>query len=169
MKIKERPEFKAKQDPLAMSADTNVDDALKEMNARHFGSVVVINDNRNVVGIVTERDLVIKVLGKHKAPESLKLSDIMTKNVRTAHDDDNVVEWLRIMSNERFRHLPVVNSNDQLVSVMSQGDFVSYTWPNLIATMGEKTRHTLGRYYEIVLIAAAMLIYALVVNILLVP
>lgn len=169
MKIKERPEYKAKKSPLAMSPDTNVESALQEMNKRHFGSVIVVNDNQNVIGIVTERDLIVKVLGAHKDAESLKLADIMTTDVRTAHDDDNVVEWLRIMSNERFRHLPVVNSNDQLVNVMSQGDFVSYTWPSLITAMTEKTRKTFGRYYEIVLIAAAMLIYALAVNILLVP
>jgi CBS-domain-containing membrane protein len=46
------------------------------------------------------------------------------------------------MSNDRFRHLPVVDEDGILVGIMSQGDFVSYTWPQLLGRLGEQTRAT---------------------------
>ena len=48
----------------------------------------------------------------------------MTTQVRAAKEDDNLLDWLRIMSNDRFRHLPVVDEEGKVVSMMSQGDFV---------------------------------------------
>jgi hypothetical protein len=59
-----------------------------------------------------------------------------------------------------------VNENDQLINVMSLGDFVSYAWPALFDSVKQKTRTTLGRFYEIILIAGALLGYALAVYIL---
>ena len=164
MKIKERPEYSAKHKPLAFSPSTNLKTALDEMASHNYGSVIVVNDNQNVVGIVTERDLMLRVLYKNRNIEKTKLSDIMTSEVHTAKDSDNVHEWLRIMSNERFRHLPVVNNQGQLVNLMSQGDFVSYTWPALFDSVKEKTKDTVGHLYEIFLIVLALLTYALLVN-----
>jgi hypothetical protein len=47
------------------------------------------------------------------------------------------------MSNERFRHLPVVDDDGRMINILSQGDFVSYTWPELLASFREKTSETL--------------------------
>lgn len=166
MRIKERPEYKTKHKPLAFPPHTTLRTALNKMAKRHYGSVIIVNDNQNVIGIVTERDLMLRVLHENKDIAQTKLSDIMTANVYTAHDDDSVYEWLRIMSDEHFRHLPIVNENDQLINVMSLGDFVSYAWPALFDSVKQKTRTTLGRFYEIILIAGALLGYALAVYIL---
>ena len=56
----------------------------------------------------------------------------MTPNPRVANENDDVLDWLRIMSNDRFRRLPVVDSNGKIKVIFTQGDFVSYTWPDLI-------------------------------------
>ena len=157
MRIKERPEYGTKHKPLAFPPQTTIRTALNKMAKLHYGSVIIINDNQNVIGIVTERDLMLRVLHKNKDIAQTKLSEVMTTNVYTARDDDNVYEWLRIMSDEHFRHLPIVNENDQLINVMSLGDFVSYTWPALFDRVREKTKTTIGRFYEVMLIAAALL------------
>lgn len=164
MKIKERPEFASKKKPLAFSPETSLETALNEMAEKRYGSVIVVNDNNNVMGIVTERDLMVKVLHKDLKPSKTQLKDIMTTEVKIAHDDDNVIDWIQVMSNERFRHLPIVNENDELVSVMSQGDFVAYTWPELLSDMKDKTKTTVGRFYEVFLILVAVLGYTLAVN-----
>ena len=105
-----------------------------------------------------------RLLAKKLDPSKTTLSDIMTTQVRAAKEDDNLLDWLRIMSNDRFRHLPVVDEEGKVVSMMSQGDFVSYTWPELFSRVKETTKASLASGYQIVLIIVAVLAYAFVVS-----
>jgi Mg/Co/Ni transporter MgtE len=66
----------------------------------------------------------------------------MTSDLKLAKADDNLIDWLRQMSNERFRHLPVVDDQGILIGIMSQGDFVSYTWPELLGRVKEQAQAT---------------------------
>jgi CBS-domain-containing membrane protein len=117
-----------------------------------------------VKGIVTERDLMRRLLNKSLDPKTTQLSTIMTSEVRTGRADDEVIDWLRQMSNERFRHLPVVDDQGRLVNIMSQGDFVSFTWPDLLGLLKEKTRDSLkGGASQLPLLVAGMIVYAVVV------
>ena len=99
--------------------------AVKAMSKDNFGSVVILNSKGKVSGIVTERDLMRKLLNNSMNPKTTKLSKIMTSPVKVADKDDNLVSWLKQMSNERFRHVPVVDKSGRLINIMSQGDFVS--------------------------------------------
>jgi CBS domain-containing protein len=166
MKIKDRPEYSSKSKPVTFSPDTPVRDAVNVMSDNNFGSVVIVDNDNRVAGIVTERDLMRRLLFKKKSADKTMLSDIMTSEVRVAQEDDSLLDWLRIMSNERFRHLPVVDEEGKLVNMMSQGDFVSYTWPELFKRVVENTKATIGIGYQIVLIIIAMLTYALLINVL---
>ena len=164
MKIKDRPEYNTKAKPVTFQKSATVREAITVMSENNYGSVIVVDKNNNVEGIVTERDLMIRLLHKKKDPDKTKLSSIMTKDVRVANEDDQVLDWLRIMSNERFRHLPVVDQEGHVVNMMSQGDFVSYTWPELLTRFKAKTKESLGAGYQIVLIVFALLGYSLIVN-----
>lgn len=166
MKIKERPEYGSKPRPVTFPPDTLVSEAIKVMTEGNFGSVIVVNDDDSIAGIVTERDLMTRLLFHKKNPDNTALSDIMTKDVRVAKENDNLLDWLRIMSNERFRHLPIVDDHDKVVNMMSQGDFVSYTWPELLGRFKETAKATMGVNYQIVIIIMALLVYALLVNVL---
>ncbi len=163
MKLKERPEFLQKRETLTFPPETNVSVAVREMAARDFGSVIIVDGEKKPLGIFTERDLLKRVVGKQKDPSSTPLKDVMTSNLRMAKDDDDLIDWLRMMSNERFRHLPVVDADGHLMTVMSQGDFVSYTWPELLGRVSEQTRASLGGKYYPYFIAAAIMIYTLLV------
>ena len=110
------------------------------MSKDNFGFSRYHNSKGKVSGIVTERDLMRKLLNNSMNPKSTKTSKIMTSPVKVADKDDNLVNWLRQMSNERFRHVPVVDKSGKLINVMSQGDFVSYTWPNLVYQVKELTK-----------------------------
>ena len=68
----------------------------------------------------------------------------MTSKVQTANENDRVSDCLRRMSNGRFRHLPVVDDNQNLVGMMSQGDFVAYTWPELWKRVKEQANITIN-------------------------
>jgi CBS domain-containing protein len=143
MKIRERWEFAHKSPVYALRRDEKVSTAIKVMAERNIGSVVVVDDDMKVLGIVTERDLVRRLLGEKRDQNATALSDIMTTDPRTAREDDDVVECLRLMSNERFRHLPIVDERGRLVSILSQGDFVAYTWPELLVMVRKKAKETL--------------------------
>lgn len=165
MKIKERPEYRAKGAPFTMSKTDKVIDAIKIMSEENFGSVVIVDKDNYIEGIVTERDFMRRLLDKDLNPKTTALSEIMSTNIKVAQEDDQIIDWIRMMSNERFRHVPVVDSQGKLTKMMSQGDFVSYTWPSLIAALTDKTRETFIGSYQIIFIVAAILIYALLINI----
>ena len=83
----------------------------------------------------------------------------MTTRVKTASQDDNLISWLRQMSNERFRHVPVVDNTGKLVNVMSQGDFVSYTWPDLIFQASQLAKASFMRGFSFNTLLLFMVIY----------
>ena len=77
-----------------------------------------------------------------------------------------MVIWLRQMSNERFRHVPVVDKSGKLINIMSQGDFVSYSWPNLMYQVKEMTKENYFKANQVVLIILSLLVYTLVTTVL---
>ena len=166
MKISERPEFKSKKPPITFSENDRVINAVKAMTKDNFGSVVITDKQNKVRGIVTERDLMKKLLYKSMNPKTTKLKDIMTSPVKVADKDDEMVIWLRQMSNERFRHVPVVDKSGKLINIMSQGDFVSYSWPNLMYQVKEMTKENYFKANQVVLIILSLLVYTLVTTIL---
>lgn len=162
MKIRERKEFTSKVKPLSLPPETTVSEAVARMSEMNFGSVIVTDPQNKILGMVTERDLMKRVLNQNRDPKITTLADIMTRDVRVAHPDDNVVDWLRIMSNERFRRLPVVDQEGHVQAIMTQGDFVSYTWPDLIDHARDVTRATISSNYQLLLIAGGILIYSII-------
>ena len=163
MLIKNRPEFKTKSAPLSFLPETTVFEAVQEMSARNFGSVIVQDKNGKLLGIVTERDLMKRVLAKNIDQHTTVLSDIMTKDIKVAHEEDNIYDWLRQMSNERFRHLPVVDDSGKVVQILSQGDFVSYTWPELIYQIKTEVSKKVSLTYQPFLIVSVMFLYVLII------
>ena len=166
MKICERPEFKNKKPPLTFTENQKVIDAVKSMSKDNYGSVIIVDNQKKVKGIVTERDLMRKLLNNSLSPKTTKLKEIMTSPVKVADKDDTLSSWLRQMSNERFRHVPVVDKSGKLIKVMSQGDFVSYTWPNLVYQVKEMAKENYFKANQVVLIIISLLIYTLVTTVL---
>ncbi|MDZ7588647.1 MAG: CBS domain-containing protein [Parasphingorhabdus sp.] len=142
MRIKDRPEFNSKAPVLTFGPETNVAVAVKAMSEKNYGAAVIVDPASKPVGIVTERDFMRRLLNNDLDPKSTPLSKIMTTELKIAKAEDNLLDWLRQMSNDRFRHLPVVDDNGKLIGIMSQGDFVSYTWPELLNRLKEQAKAT---------------------------
>ncbi len=132
MLIKDRQEFVSKPKPTMASKDLSVYDAVIRMTSKNFGSIIIVDEDERLLGMFTERDLLKRVVAEDKDPKAVRLADVMTTELRVAREEDSILEWLRIMSNERFRRLPIVDDNNRVTGIMTQGDFVSYTWPDLI-------------------------------------
>ncbi|MCO5575304.1 hypothetical protein L7F22_029104 [Adiantum nelumboides] len=126
MKIIDIPKFKDKSQLLLLDKETTLHEAAKKMKELNYGAVIVTNQ-RNLCGIFTERDLLMKVAAEGREIKNLKLADVMTVNIKTAHVDDSVYDLMRRMSQGRFRHLPIVDKNGRISGMISQGDFVALT------------------------------------------
>ena len=102
-----------------------VSDVAQLMKNEDIGPVLIVDDGNNgkrLVGIVTDRDLAIKVVGEGRDPQKTKVEDVMTKKVITCRADDDVQNAMRAMAQYQLRRIPVVNDNNQLVGIISQAD-----------------------------------------------
>jgi len=161
-RLMDRPEYSSKQKPLTCSPDTNVLEAVLEMSEKNYGAIIVTDDQKKVVGVVTERDVMKKVVGKKLDASKASVSEIMTSNPRVARETDDLIDWLRIMSNERFRRLPVVDENGHIKALFTQGDFVSYTWPDLMYQMKSIATATVSKNWGVFLIGGGIALYTLI-------
>ena len=122
----DRPEFKSKPLPVTFLKKDKVSLAIDIMSEKNYGSVVIVDDKEKVIGIVTERDIVKKLVKNHMSSKTTKLEEIMTPNPRVANENDDVLDWLRIMSNDRFRGLPVVDENGKIKVIFTHfGEFLN--------------------------------------------
>ncbi|WP_243289997.1 CBS domain-containing protein [Bacillus sp. FJAT-47783] len=98
----------------------NVYEAALKMKELNVGAIPII-ENDQLVGMVTDRDLVVRGIAE-KHPGSSKITDIMTKDITTVSPSDSVEKALQVMSEQQIRRLPVLESG-KLVGIVSLGDF----------------------------------------------
>jgi CBS domain-containing protein len=121
MRMKIVPDVIGKQNLIMVKADTTVRDAAKLMATHKIGAVMV-GDETNLIGIFTERDLAFKVVAGGRDPESVRLSEVMTKNPDTLRPEDTAHDALQRMSQRGYRHLPVVDDSNRVVGMVSIRD-----------------------------------------------
>lgn len=109
-------------DVWSVGPDTHVFDALKLMAEKDVGALLVI-ENEQVVGILSERDYARKVVLKGKTSMTTPVSEIMTKEVVFADPSQTTDDCMALMTVNRFRHLPVLEEGE-LIGIVSIGDVV---------------------------------------------
>jgi CBS domain-containing protein len=95
--------------------------AMDELNV----GVIPVCEGEKLVGMVTDRDIVVRGVAQQRDPQSTKLADVMSASVRTAHEDDDVDEVLSEMSRAQIRRLPVVDQQERLVGIITLGDIAA--------------------------------------------
>ena len=108
------------------------------MDKNDLGSVIVTNKAGNSIGIITERDLVIRVLAKNLKPDTVKAKEIMTTPLVTIEPDATITEAARQMNRLDIRRLGVIYKGN-LVGIISSKDILG-VMPELIETIQEKSR-----------------------------
>lgn len=109
----------------AVAPDAPVIDAIRLMAEKNVGALVVIK-GIDLVGIVSERDYARKVILKDRSSRTTPVADIMTASVVTVAPDATVDECMRLCTDSRIRHLPVMDGG-RVVGVVSIGDLVKAT------------------------------------------
>jgi CBS domain-containing protein len=105
---------------VTLQTDTSVHEATKILNKNKIGCVVVVHDG-NIRGILTERDLLERVLEKCKNPKETKTSEIMTKDVIVGEPDMEICEATSIMIKNKIKKLPIVEES-HLVGMVTLSD-----------------------------------------------
>ncbi|HPQ97742.1 MAG: CBS domain-containing protein [Thiothrix sp.] len=106
----------------SVSPDATVFDALSLLAEKNIGALLVIRDEK-LVGLVSERDYARKVILQGKTAETTRVREIMTEGVTSVDPETSVQTAMALMSEKRFRHLPVLESS-RIVGIVSIGDLV---------------------------------------------
>lgn len=109
------------KDPVAISERASALEAAQAMRQSDIGDVVVINDAEQVCGIVTDRDIAVRLVAEERDPSGTTLGDICSKNVATLSPTDSIGDAVRLMSDKAVRRAPVIE-NGKPVGIVSLGD-----------------------------------------------
>ena len=121
-------------------------EAIQLMDEKNVGALPVV-DNKTLVGVVSERDYTRKVIVKGRSSKDTPVSDIMTKELLTVNPGDSVAECMRIMTEKRVRHLPVLEGT-KLVGILSIGDVVNWLISAQTAMIENLERYSLAEIKE---------------------
>jgi CBS domain-containing protein len=119
-------------------------DAVNAMNDHHVGSVLVCEAGCPV-GIFSERDVLVRVVAASRDPRRTLVRDVMTTRLHTASLDDTLLDVMRLMTERRCRHVPVIEG-EQLVGLVSIGDLTKATQRNLRHEVRELSSYIGGPY-----------------------
>jgi CBS domain-containing protein len=128
----------------SIAPNAMVIDAIQLMDEKNVGALPVVEDG-TLVGIVSERDYMRKVILKGRSSKETPVSDIMTKQPLTVNPSDSITECMRIMTEKRVRHLPVLEGSN-LVGILSIGDVVNWFMSAQTATINNLERYITGDY-----------------------
>jgi len=104
--------------------DDTVSEAARLMKKGNIGAVVVV-DRRNVpVGMITDRDIAVKVIAEEKRPEATALKEVMSEDVVVLSKDRGIFETVKTMCDQGVRRVPVVNGEGQLFGIISLDDLL---------------------------------------------
>jgi CBS domain-containing protein len=132
------------EDVYSIGPVATVIDAVNTMNDNHVGSVLVLEDGYPV-GIFSERDVLVRVVAAHRDPRQTLVRDVMTTRLHTASLDDNLLEVMKLMTDRRCRHVPVMDG-DTLMGVVSIGDLTKAMQHNLRQEVRELSNYIGGPY-----------------------
>lgn len=120
------PDVVSDQRLVTLKKSSTVRDAAVLMDKKEVSSVLVVKPDGELRGIFTVRDVARRIVGNHLDPDSVKMKDVMTRNVTCVRPDETPQGALRIMRDGHFRHLPVTKngkSTGKVLGVVSRRDF----------------------------------------------
>ena len=103
--------------------DCDTEECAKLMCENHIGCIPVCDESKKVVGLVTDRDILLRTVGCGKEIKNTPVSDIMTCNVDCCSPETDVCDAEKVMSQNQIRRLPVIQ-NGQVVGMLTLGDLV---------------------------------------------
>jgi CBS domain-containing protein len=110
--------------PVCCLPHDSVSQVARVMRREHIGPVPVVTNEqtREIIGIVTDRDLAIKVVAEGRDPNRTTVGDVMTHTIVVCRDDDDLSSAIAAMEEYQIRRVPVIDQGGRLVGIISQAD-----------------------------------------------
>lgn len=109
---------------VAVSPDTPAVEVARVMSDKNVGSVVVVSGDNRPVGVLTDRDLTVRVMAQERNPGEVRAGDIVTRDVITFRDSMGVYEAIQKMTTEGVRRMPVVDDGGKLIGIVTMDDII---------------------------------------------
>ena len=131
------------RDTFIVQKEENIVEAARLMRVFNVGDLIVVSsakEGNTPIGIVTDRDLVIKVVAESGDPQSVTVADIMSDKLVTGREKDGVYESIESMRRHGVRRLPVVDKDGYLAGILSVDDLLEF--------LGEEVNGLIGLVYK---------------------
>ena len=128
----------------SIAPNATVFDAIQLMADKNVGALPVV-ENGKLAGMISERDYTRKVILKGKSSKETPVRDIMTQELITVDASDSVTECMRVMTDKRIRHLPVMEGS-KMIGLVSIGDLVRRIISAQTATIDNLEKYITGDY-----------------------
>jgi len=113
-----------KQAPITIMSEQSFQDGMKLMADHHIGSLVVVDQSKSPIGIITERDI-FRLAHEHSSDiRSYKIGDYMTRDLIIGLPDDDIEYIANVITQKRIRHIPIMDENKKLCGILSIGDIL---------------------------------------------
>jgi CBS domain-containing protein len=121
------------ENPVCCLPDDNVGQVAREMRRQRLSSIPVVTDDlrKELIGVITDRDLAFRVVGESRDAIRTRVFDVMTRAVIACRDDDDAVTALLAMEEHQIRRVPVVDYSGRIVGMISEGDISVSVTPRM--------------------------------------
>ncbi len=109
-------------DVCCIKPETKIQEVAKLMSENHIGCIPVCDNNNSVCGIITDRDILLRCVACDKDTKQTPVSDIMTTNVCTCKEDDDMTNAQSKMGQNQVRRLPVCDDKNRVVGILTLGN-----------------------------------------------
>lgn len=110
------------KDVCCVKPETKVNEIAKMMSEHHIGCIPVCDNNNCICGILTDRDILLRTIACNKDANNTTAKDIMSTNVCTCKEDDEMSNAESKMGNNQIRRLPVCDENNHIIGILTVGD-----------------------------------------------
>lgn len=112
-------------DPACVRESDGIAEAARIMKREDTGVVPIIDNDRKLVGLITDRDIVVRLVAEGRNPLDCKVNEAMTKSIRSVNEDATVDEVMQTMRGANVRRVPVCDNNDRIVGIVSMADLAT--------------------------------------------
>jgi CBS domain-containing protein len=115
------------KNPKSVRRDEDLQTVARAMKDNDTGIIPVVDDSNKVIGVVTDRDIVVRCIAEGQNASDKRVSDVMSSNVRTVTEGEGLEKVFEMMSREQIRRVPVVGDNGELIGIVAQADLATRT------------------------------------------